>query len=327
MTGFRDRVDPELLPGLEYSEAHPPPTTVAELAVFRAGTSPAAPSCTRAAFQDYSTDGIPLRVFSPAGTGPHPAIYWIHGGGMIAGSIEGDTSYCADLCARTGAVVVAVDYRLAPEHQFPAPLDDVTAGLRWLFASADALSVDPQRVAVAGSSAGGGLAAALTLRNRDSGGPAIAFQYLMYPMLDSSHTSGSAVEFAEIPTWNAAHSRFAWECYLGGSPASAHAVPALAEDLRSLPPTLIQVGELDLFRDEDISFAARLLQAGVPTELHVYPGAYHGFELNCPDSYVGARSLRDRDRALARALHGFGTADSPATYSSPTHTPMEGSPL
>ncbi|MCC9175812.1 alpha/beta hydrolase fold domain-containing protein [Arthrobacter sp. zg-Y179] len=146
-------------------------------------------------------------------------------------------------------------------------------------------------------------------------------------MLDSSHTSGSAVEFADVPTWNAAHSGFAWECYLGGSPASAYAVPARAEDLRSLPPTLIQVGELDLFRDEDISLAARLLQAGVPTELHVYPGAYHGFELNCPDSHVGTQSLRDRDHALVRALHDSGAVDSPANYSSPTNTPMEGSPL
>ncbi|MCQ2002177.1 alpha/beta hydrolase [Arthrobacter zhaoxinii] len=325
MTGFLDRVDPELLPGLEYSQAHPPPTSVAELSDFRARTSPAVSGLGDMSFRDYPADGVLLRVFTPAGAGPHPAIYWIHGGGMIAGSVDGDTSYCADLCARTGAVVVAVDYRLAPEHPFPAPLDDVTAGLRWLFASAEALSVDPRRVAVAGSSAGGGLAAALTLRNRDSGGQAVAFQYLMYPMLDSSHSSGSAVEFAGIPTWNAAHSRFAWECYLGGFPASAYAVPALADDLRGLPPTLIQVGELDLFRDEDISFAARLLQAGVPTELHVYPGAYHGFELT--DSQVGAQSLRDRDRALVRALHGSGTTASHEYCSSPTNTPMKGSPL
>ena len=323
MSGFLERVDPELLPGLEYSFRFPPPTSLTELSAFRQNAQPAAGSASRdgVAIRDHSVDGVALRTFTPDGPGPHPAIYWIHGGGMIAGTVDLDTAYCADLCARVGAVVVAVEYRLAPEHPFPAPLQDVRAGLDWLFASAQSLSVDPGRVAVAGSSAGAGLAAALMLAHRDAQGPRLAFAYLMYPMLDSTHTSGSAREFTDIPTWNRAHSEFAWECYLGSSAAaSPYAVPAHAADLSGLPPALIQTGELDLFRDEDIAFAARLLGAGVPTELHVYPGAYHGFELNCPDSYIGSKCLRDRDAALIRALHG-------APVPAPSPTPTEGSLL
>ena len=307
MGPFLARVDPELQRGLEYSFAFPPPTSLAELPAFRenAEAPAAAAAVPGVTVSDHAADGLALRVFTPAGRGPHPAIYWIHGGGMIAGNVELDSAYCAALCARTSAVVVAVEYRLAPEHPFPAPLQDAAAGMAWLFASADALSVDPARVAVAGSSAGGGLAAALTLQNRDAGGPELAFAFLMYPMLDPSHTSPSAREFAAVPTWNRTHSEFAWNCYLGGGAAdSPYAAPALARNLSGLPPTLIQTGELDLFRDEDIAYASRLLQAGVPTELHVYPGAYHGFELNCPDSAVGSQCLRDRDRALVRALHG-----------------------
>ena len=303
---FMERVDPELLAGLEYSFTVPPPASRAELRAFRqnAGIPADTASVQGVSVRGVTVDGLALRVFTPAGPGPHPAIYWIHGGGMIAGSVDLDAAYCAELCRRTRSVVVAVDYRLAPEHPFPAPLDDVAAGLRWLSGSAAVLSVDPARIAVAGSSAGGGLAAALLLRNRDAGGPAIAFAYLMYPMLDASHTSASAREFVDIPTWNRAHSEFAWDCYLGTAGTDPHAVPALAGDLSGLPPTMIQVGELDLFRDEDITFASRLLQSGVPTELHVYPGAYHGFELNCPESAVGIQTLADRDHALVRALHG-----------------------
>lgn len=318
---FRERVDPELLPGLAFSEEHPPPVTQAQLVEFRAGAeAPAAAVVPGVEVQDFVAGGLPLRVFTPSGDGPHPAIYWLHGGGMIAGSVELDSAYCASLSVRTGAVVAAVDYRLAPEHPFPAPLDDALAGLQWLFASAVDLGVDRERVAVAGSSAGGGLAAGLALLNRDQDRLPLAFLYLMYPMLDPSHSSGSAREFSGIPTWNRAHSEFAWSCYLGsGGPASPYAAPALAEDLAGFPPVLLQTGELDLFRDEDISFGMRLLQAGVSTELHVYPGAYHGFELNCPDSFVGARCLQDRDRALIRALHGSSvsalTTPAEGTYS------------
>ncbi|MBD7996349.1 alpha/beta hydrolase [Arthrobacter sp. Sa2CUA1] len=321
MSSFWDRVDPELLPGLAYSEAFPPPLTLAELAEFRARAEAPAAAVLPAGVEvrDVSADGTSLRVFTPSGPGPHPAVFWLHGGGMIAGSVELDTVYCAALCARTAAVVVAVDYRLAPEHPFPAALEDALAGLQWLLGAAEGLGVDPQRVALAGSSAGAGLATGLALLHRDRSGPPLAYLYLMYPMLDPTHSSGSAREFTSIPTWNRAHSEFAWNCYLGAaaSDPSAYAAPALAQDLSGLPATLIQTGELDLFRDEDIAFAVRLLQAGVPAELHVYPGAYHGFELNCPDSAAGSQCLRDRDRALNRALHGTSSATVPAPGPAP----------
>ena len=309
---FHERVDPELLPGLAFSEEHPPPVSLAELAGFRAHAEAPAAAVVDSGVQlrDYAAHGVAVRVFTPPGPGPHPAVYWIHGGGMIAGSAVLDTAYCSSLALRTGTVVAAADYRLAPEHPYPAPLEDVLAGLRWLFAAAGELNVDPGRIAVAGSSAGGGLAAGLALLNRDQDRLPVAFLYLMYPMLDATHTSGSAREFAGIPTWNRTHSEFAWDCYLAGSPAahaSPYAVPMLAADLSGLPPVLIQTGELDLFRDEDISFAMRLLQDGVSTELLVYPGAYHGFELSCPDSAASRRSLRDRNQALFRALHGPST--------------------
>lgn len=335
MTVFRDRVDPELLPGLAYSEAFPPPVTLDELAEFRARAEAPAAAVVPAdvAVRDVSVNGLALRVFNPAGPGPHPAVYWLHGGGMIAGSAELDTAYCASLCSGTGTVVVAVDYRLAPEHPFPAALEDALAGLQWLFASAEELGVDPRRVAVAGSSAGGGLAAGLALLNRDQPGPEIAYLYLMYPMLDPTHRSGSAREFTAVPTWNRANSEFAWGCYLGpdaaAGDASPYAAPALAQDLSGLPPTLVQTGELDLFRDEDIAFAVRLLQAGVPAELHVYPGVYHGFELNCPGSFVGSRCLRDRDQALIRALHGssFPSADPAPTAASSSTAVSSSTPI
>ncbi|MBF4992677.1 alpha/beta hydrolase [Arthrobacter gandavensis] len=312
---FRERVDPELLPGLAFSEEHPPPVSLAELAGFRAHAEAPATAVANPGVRvrDYAADGVALRVFTPTAPGPHPAVYWLHGGGMIAGSVELDSAYCAALGARAGAVVVAVDYRLAPEHPFPGPLEDALAGLRWLFAAAGELDVDPGRIAVGGSSAGGGLAAGLALLNRDQDRLPLAFLYLMYPMLDPSHSSASACEFSSIPTWNRAHSEFAWGCYLGGASAvSPYAAPALAGDVAGLPPVLLQTAELDLFRDEDIAFAAKLMQAGVPTELHVYPGAYHGFELNCPDSFAGTQSLLDRDRALTRALHGA-SLDFPLT--------------
>lgn len=312
---FHERVDPELLPGLAFSEEHPPPVSLAELAGFRAHAEAPAAAVVDSGVQlrDYAAHGVAVRVFTPPGPGPHPAVYWIHGGGMIAGSAELDTAYCSSLALRTGTVVAAADYRLAPEHPYPAPLEDVLAGLRWLFAAAGELNVDPGRIAVAGSSAGGGLAAGLALLNRDQDRLPVAFLYLMYPMLDPTHTSASAREFTGIPTWNRAHSEFAWSCYLGGAdPVPPYAAPALAEDVSGLPPVLIQTAELDLFRDEDIAFAARLLQAGVRTELHVYPGAYHGFELNCPDSAVGAQCLLDRNRALIRVLHGT-SIDFPLT--------------
>lgn len=309
MTSFLERVDRELVAGLAYSGVLPPPRTVTELVEFRVRAvgliAPFDAGATEVVQREHTGPGIRLWSYTPKGDGPFPVIYWVHGGGMISGSLLADRPYCTALAEQTACVVVAVDYRLAPENPHPTPVEDSYAGLEWTVANAAALNVDPGRLAVAGSSAGGGIAAALALMARDRGGPEVAFQYLMYPMLDDSQTSPSSREFTDIPTWSRERNAFAWECLLGSADRTdcPYASPALAEDLSGLPPAMIQVGELDLFRDEDIAYASRLLQAGVPTELHVYPGAYHGFELVVPEASLSRQSYEDRNRALVAALH------------------------
>jgi acetyl esterase/lipase len=186
-------------------------------------------------------------------------------------------------------VVASVEYRLAPEHPFPAGLEDCYAGLTWLAAHADELGVDPARIAIHGISAGGGLCAALALLARDRGGPAIAFQYLGVPEVDDRLETRSARDFVDTPVWNRPRAEISWDSYLGpgrrgGADVSPYAAPARATDLSGLPPALVIVGGADGFRDEDIEYATRLLQAGVPTELHVYPGAYHGWNMAAPES-------------------------------------------
>lgn len=212
------------------------------------------------------------------------AVLWIHGGGHLFGSPEQDGPRCAAMADTLGVPVVAARYRVAPEHPFPADLDDCVAALAWLHAHADELGVDRTRVAVAGASAGGGLAAALAQRANDEGLP-ICYQALVYPMLDDrtvqvrDHPPGRGV-FVWTPRSNAV----AWGAYLGatkGSPAPApprYAVPARREDLGGLPPAWIGVGDLDLFHDEDLAYAERLRAAGVEVTLHVEPGMPHGLD-------------------------------------------------
>ncbi|GAA2173075.1 alpha/beta hydrolase [Arthrobacter parietis] len=307
---FQARVDPELLGGLAYSKALPPPTTVEELVRFRCRAAELVPAFDQSATSVMllKHDGpVPLWSYTPPGGGPFAAIYWIHGGGMISGSLRADQPYCTALAEATGCVVIAVEYRLAPEYPHPVPVEDSYAGLEWAVAHSAELRIDPQRLAIGGSSAGGGIAASVALAARDRGGPQLAFQYLMYPMLDDAQISPSSREFAGIPTWSRERNAFAWQCLLGSSAGSAsgspYAAPAQAADLAGLPPAMIQVGELDLFRDEDVEYASRLLQAGVPTELHLYPGAYHGFELVSPEASVSRQAMADRNRALVRILH------------------------
>jgi acetyl esterase/lipase len=181
---------------------------------------------------------------------------------------------------------VSVEYRLAPEHPHPAPVEDCYAGLKWMVEHAVEIGVDPSRIALAGPSAGGGLAAATALVARDRGGPPLACQILIYPMLDDRNITPSSREFAGIPGWSREANISGWTALLGDKTGtedvSPYAAPARASDLSNLPPTLIQVGELEVFRDECVDYALRLMQAGVSTELHVYPGAYHGWEIFVP---------------------------------------------
>ena len=202
---------------------------------------------------------------------------------------------------------MAVDYRLAPEHPYPAPLDDCYAGLAWVAREADSLGVDKKRLAVAGASAGGGLTAAVTLKARDLGGPALAFQMPLYPMIDDRFQSPASWEDFGTKVWNNKDNRLAWKAYLGDLAGTDQVVPYMAPargvDLSGLPPAYSCVGALDPFRDDAITYMSRLAQAGVPVEFHIYPGAYHAFEVLAPDSDYAKRASAEYVRVLKRALN------------------------
>jgi acetyl esterase/lipase len=255
-------------------------------------------------------DGEPdirLRIYRLAGQeGTVPGIYWIHGGGMIIGDPEMDDLRMVEYVLQLGCVAVSVDYRLAPEHPHPAPVEDCYAGLVWTAKNAAELGIDPGRIAVGGGSAGGGLAAGTVLLARDRGGPALAFQLLVCPMLDDRNITPSSQEFTEAVVWNRGDNLFGWTALLGDAAGSddvsPYAAPARATDLSGLPPAYIDVGELEVFRDECADYAQRLVQAGVSTEFHLYPGAFHGFDGLIPGAEISRRAATERVVALRRAL-------------------------
>jgi acetyl esterase/lipase len=266
---------------------------------------PAVPS--REVVVDVNADGASptLRVYEPEGrAAPRPCVYWIHGGGYLFGTGLDRDPRLERWASELDAVVVSVEYRLAPEHPYPAPLHDCYAGLEWTAGHHGNLGIDPDRIVVAGASAGGGLGAALALLARDRGEIDLAYQLLIYPMIDDRNvTASSRIDGA--PVWSRAANLLGWRAYLGREPGGddvpKYAAPARESDLAGLPKTFIGVGSLDVFRDEDIDYAQRLLAAGVPTELHVYPGAPHGFEMITPTAGVAVRCQRDIDDALRRA--------------------------
>lgn len=258
---------------------------------------------------DHTVPGdvpVVVRVHRPKGVeGPLPCVYSIHGGGYVIGSYEDDDARF-DAWSRTFPCVgVSVEYRLAPETPYPGPLEDCYAGLRWTFEHAAELGIDPARIGIAGYSAGGGLAAALALLARDRGEVDVAFQLLVYPMVDDRrHTTTSGWD---VPIWNPAANEFGWRSYLGdlfgADDVPAYAAPARAADLSGLPPSYVMVGALDLFCDEDLDYAQRLNHAGVDVELHLYPGAPHGFDGLLAAAAVSARARRDIEHWLHRQLH------------------------
>jgi acetyl esterase/lipase len=252
---------------------------------------------------------LTLRIYRPASAAPVPALYWMHGGGMMIGSFDMNDALLVSAVERLGLAAVSVEYRLAPEHPDPAPVEDCYAGLAWTAAHASEYGIDPDRIAVGGASAGGGLAAGTALLARDRRGPHVAFQLLLEPMLDDRARTFSSTAYESGIVWNRNANRQGWTALLGdriGTDAvSCYAAPARAADLTGLPPAFVDVGEIETFRDESIDYAQRLLAAGVSTELHVYRGAFHGFDLMAPDSTAGRLAWSLRWAALTRALMAF----------------------
>ncbi len=249
---------------------------------------------------------VQLRIYTPSGAGPRPAIYNIHGGGYVLGSAASNDGLNWQLATETAAIVVSVDYRLAPETPFPGPVEDCCAGLRWLFDNAVSLGVDERRITIMGDSAGGGLAAAATFLARDRKEFLPSGAMLSYPMLD--HRTGSDGDVQPNPTtggyiWTAEDNRFGWSAMKGtyaiDDERAGHFSPSLAKRLDGFPPLFLAVGVLDLFLEEGVNFSLRASRSGVPVECHVYPGAIHGFDL-MGDTALGRQFRFDRHAALSR---------------------------
>ncbi|MGW3961482.1 alpha/beta hydrolase [Amycolatopsis sp. NPDC005003] len=242
--------------------------------------------------------GVPVRIYRPRRLRPgSPAVFFIHGGGMYLGDLDYEHATAAKICEELGVLVVSTGYRKAPEHPHPAQSDDCYAALRWMTENAMSLDFDPGRLAIFGGSAGGNLALATALKARDLGGPALSFVVALYPMVDHRNTTTQAVG-----PWDRRANAEAWKWFLAGQEPDGYAAPLHAEDLAGLPPTFIDVGTADLFLEENLALARRLLAAGVSTELHVYPGVYHAAEYYAPDAEVARHMWTVRFRALRRAL-------------------------
>jgi len=249
---------------------------------------------------------VRIRIYRPAYEWVPAAIYDVHGGGFIVGDLEMNHGANVRLARELGIVVVSVDYRLAPETPFPGPLEDAYAGLLWTAKHADELGIDPRRIVLHGSSAGGGICAGLALLARDRGGPHIAFQFLSVPVLDDYLATGSMTAFTQTPLFNRPLAVTSWDCYLGpnragGDDVSIYAAPARATDLSGLAPAYISVMEFDPLRDEGIAYAQRLLAAGVTVELHLFPGTFHGSAL-VEYAAVSRREMAESLAVLRRAL-------------------------
>lgn len=312
---FIDRVDPELLPALDLFPTElmtaigdDPPAARAMLEPLLAAMAEMLPP-SEVTIEERSIPGpdgdIPIAIYQPPAPAPRPGLLMIHGGGYIVGTAREDMNGIG-YAEHVGCTVVSVDYRMAPEHTYKASIADCFAGLNWLFDNAAELGVDSSRIAIGGGSAGGGLTAGLALYNRDNKGPDVAFQLLVYPMLDDTHETPSGYEVTHPNVWNREVSLKAWKMYLddeyGTDNVSPYAAAARATDLSGLPPAFVTVGTEDLFRDEDINYAQRLMAAGIPTELQVVPGMFHGGEGFMPTAGVSQRMRLGYLDALKRAI-------------------------
>ena len=310
--------DPELAAALEAMPELPSSLTIELIPVLRAAMAERDSTdvdLTRGGSFDVSERSapgphgdIPLLVVRPVGvTTPVAAFYYVHGGGMVMGTNRGTDSIKAfDLAQEMGMAVVSVDYRLAPEHPHPVPVDECYAGLEWTVEHADELGIDADRVVIAGASAGGGLAAAVALLARDRNGPALAGQLLFCPMLDDRNESVSARQMVGRGIWDRVSNDMGWTALLGdergGPDVSPYAAPARATDLSGLPPTYLDVGSAETFRDEVVAYASAIWVAGGQAELHVWPGGFHGFDVLAPQALLSRTAAGPRGLWLRRVL-------------------------
>lgn len=260
-------------------------------------------------FVDIENEKIQLRVYRPKNNSQKlPAVFWIHGGGFCFGSVDGDDYLVRSMTREIGCVFVSVDYRLAPEYPYPTPLNDCYAGIEWLFSKADKLSVDSQRIAVGGISAGGGLAAGLALLIRDKGEFNICFQALLCPMIDSRNITDSSYLVTDPRIWNRDSNIIAWQHYMGTTECltskaiSKYAAPIFANDLHGLPSTYIAVGDVDLFLDEDVNYSNRLEAAGIEIQLEIFKGGFHAFEFLVPSAKISKLARANHSSAISVAL-------------------------
>lgn len=303
------RLDPELAAALEQMPLSFSGITPENIGVIREAMAAMRPPPVET---DVSVDrqlvptaegDVPVFIYRRNPANVQPGLLWIHGGGYIVGSAEDDRARI--IAENLDCTVVSVDYRMAPEHPFPAGPEDCYATLLWIAEHAGELNIDASRLAIGGASAGSGMAAGVALMNRDRSGPELALQLLLYPMIDNLHDTPSG-QYVNHPVWDQVTSFSAWEMYLGGTPgvdASPYAAASRAKDLSGLPPTYICVGTEDLFRDEDIEYARRLIEAGVPCELAVFPGMYHGGDMFVPQARI---SRRLNANFLSALSHGLG---------------------
>nr|WP_090279429.1 alpha/beta hydrolase [Mycolicibacterium komanii] len=248
------------------------------------------------------TPDVPIRIYRPQGA--RAAIVWLHGGGFVMGDLDTEHPWATRVAEGAGVMVVSVGYRLAPENPFPAAVDDAYAVLKWTADHAEELGVDADRIAVGGHSAGGGIAAAVALRARDQGGPALCFQLLNQPGLDDRQDTPSARSFTDTPWMNRDKVSDSWRHYLGGAPATPYAAPARATDLSNLPPAYVSTAEFCPNRDEGLDYAMRMLAAGVPVELHQWAGTFHGSQAIL-SAEVSQRQLAELADVLRRAMSAY----------------------
>jgi acetyl esterase/lipase len=312
--------DPELAPALpEIHRAMAPAVTPDQIPALREVLAAATPSLEQLAGDGafaVETRTIPgpegagdleLLVVRPRGhAGPLPVLFYVHGGGMVMGDNRFGVADVLPLAAEFGFVVTSVEYRLAPEHPYPAAIEDVHAGLAWVAARAGELDADPERILLAGASSGGGLAAALALMARDRGTARPIGQLLLYPMLDDRNDRPSTIQMAGLGVWDRTANETAWNAILGDARGAIdvppYAAPSRATDLRGLPATFLEVGTAETFRDEVIDYAARIAQAGGEVELHVWPGAFHASDFWVPTARISQDAVDARTRWLRRLL-------------------------